>query len=72
MTGVQVETLARAFHDAYERLAPDFGYETREETRQFDPESPNGRLMCAVVEAVVVPLLLELNHPTGHHGGDQK
>jgi hypothetical protein len=39
---------ARAFHEAYERLAPQFGYETRAETREFDPESPNGKLMIAV------------------------
>lgn len=45
--------LARQFHDAYEELAPSFGYETRPETRTFDPESPNGRLMTAVVERVL-------------------
>ena len=44
----QAERLARLFHDTYERLAPKFGYETREETKQFDPESPNGKLMIAV------------------------
>lgn len=42
------EALARRFHEAYERLAPSFGYETRTETRQFDPTTPNGRLMIAV------------------------
>lgn len=41
------EQLARRFHDAYERLAPSFGYETRQETRAFDPTTPNGRLMIA-------------------------
>ena len=45
--------LAILFHDTYERLAPSFGYETREETRKFDPESPNGRLMVAVCEEVL-------------------
>ena len=40
--------LARKFHEVYERLAPDFGYETRKETRDFDPESPNGKLMIRV------------------------
>lgn len=39
--------LAIMFHEAYERLAPSFGYETRTETRAFDPESKNGRLMVA-------------------------
>lgn len=42
-----IET-AKRFHEAYERLAPSFGYETRPDTRQFDPESPNGKLMIAV------------------------
>lgn len=42
------EKLARLFHETYERLAPDFGHEKRQETREFDPESANGRLMLAV------------------------
>jgi hypothetical protein len=41
--------LAQMFHNTYERLAPQFGYETRDDTKVFDPESPNGRLMIAVV-----------------------
>lgn len=40
--------LAVLFHETYERLAPDFGYETRPDTKVFDPESKNGRLMVAV------------------------
>lgn len=40
--------LAIKFHETYERLAPSFGYETRTETRTFDPESKNGKLMVAV------------------------
>jgi hypothetical protein len=47
------EALARLFHDTYERLAPDFGYETRPETRAFDPTTPNGRLMVAVCAQVL-------------------
>lgn len=45
--------VAMLFHDTYERLAPTFGYETREETRQFDPTSPNGALMIAVAASVL-------------------
>jgi len=37
--------LARRFHEFYEQSAPAFGYETKKETKEFDPESPNGRLM---------------------------
>lgn len=52
MTDKQAEALARKFHDVYERLAPSFGYETRSETREFDPSSANGRLMAAVCSEV--------------------
>ena len=44
--------LAEAFHETYERLAPQYGYETRPETRTFDPNSNNGRLMIAVCREV--------------------
>lgn len=47
--------LARRFHEAYERLAPKFGYETRTETRKFDPESANGKLMIAVCAEIAAP-----------------
>lgn len=40
--------LAILFHHTYEKLAPNHGYDTRVETRVFDPESPNGKLMLAV------------------------
>lgn len=42
------EALALKFHNTYERLAPSFGYETREDTREFKPASKNGKLMIAV------------------------
>lgn len=45
----QWEALARRFHETYERLAPKFGYETRFDTKTFDPATPNGRLMIAVL-----------------------
>lgn len=51
--------LATVFHETYERLAPLFGYETRPDTRQFDPESKNGRLMVAVCREIL--LRLEVN-----------
>lgn len=46
--GAGAEDLARRFHDTYERRAPEFGYETRPDTKAFDPSTPNGRLMIAV------------------------
>lgn len=45
--------LAVIFHETYERLAPSFGYETRTETRKFDPESKNGHLMVAVCDELL-------------------
>jgi hypothetical protein len=47
------EQMARLFHDAYERLAPQFGYETRKGTRAFDPSTPNGKLMIATCAEVL-------------------
>jgi hypothetical protein len=48
--------LAIIFHHTYERLAPNMGYDTRKETRIFDPESANGKLMVAVC-AEILPKL---------------
>lgn len=50
---VKAFKLARQFHECYERLAPSFGYETRKETRAFDPHSPNGQLMIAVCRELI-------------------
>ena len=47
------EAFARRFHDEYERQAPEFGYVTRTETREFDPTTPNGRLMVAVCSVLM-------------------
>jgi hypothetical protein len=52
--------LARRFHDTYERLAPDYGYTTRADAREFDPDSPNGRLMAAVCSEVLGALEAEV------------
>ena len=55
VTGIE---LATAFHQAYERMAPDFGYETRKDTKQFDAQSPNGRLMIAVCDEIIRRLVI--------------
>lgn len=47
------EKLARKFHYTYEQLAPSFGYETRKDTKQFDPETANGKLMIAVCKEIL-------------------
>lgn len=45
--------LARRFHEFYEQSAPLFGYETKKETKEFIPESNNGRLMAWVCYEIV-------------------
>jgi hypothetical protein len=49
------EQIAQAFHETYERLAPDFGYETREASAKPWAEVPeqNRSLMVAVVQALI-------------------
>lgn len=51
------ETLARRFHEAYERLAPSFGYETRKESAVAWEDVPerNKALMVAVAAEMLRP-----------------
>lgn len=68
--------LAIWFHDTYERLAPSHGYETRLETRNFDPESKNGKLMVAVcTELLAVQYVTPRDPPDfpelQYNGGDE-
>jgi len=58
ITGID---LAKIFHELYEELAPRFGYSTRTETREFDENSPNGKLM----EAVCCEIINRINFPDG-------
>lgn len=69
------EAIARLFHEAYERLAPAFGYETREETRVPWEEVPehNRHLMIAAASEVLALLFPPSEAPTatpasGEHG----
>jgi hypothetical protein len=50
MPDIPAEAVARRFHEAYERLAPDFGYRTREASAKPWNEVPeqNRALMIAV------------------------
>lgn len=49
------EQLARDFHEAYERLAPEFGYKTRKESAVPWKEVPeqNRQLMIAVAAEII-------------------
>lgn len=50
-----VERIARAFHENYERLAPDYGYRTRRASAVPWSEVPakNKRLMRATIAALL-------------------
>jgi hypothetical protein len=52
---MDAEALARRFHEVYERLAPEFGYQTRQETAVPWGEVPerNKRLMIAVCQELL-------------------
>jgi hypothetical protein len=52
---VTAEELAAAFHVAYERLAPSYGYETREESAVpwHEVPEPNRSLMIAVAGEII-------------------
>jgi hypothetical protein len=59
----RAERLAQLFHEAYERLAPSFGYQTREASAKPWSEVPenNRALMtavCAEVDAARADLLV--------------
>jgi hypothetical protein len=62
------EDIARLFHETYEKLAPSFGYETREDTKVFDPESKNGKLMISVCQSVASKIYIEA-HRDGYIEG---
>ena len=55
------ETIARAFHETYERLAPDHGYSTREASAKPWEEVPeqNRGLMLAVVSDLLARGVIE-------------
>jgi hypothetical protein len=55
--------LATLFHETYERLAPEYGYETRPETRQFDANSKNGKLMIATCAVILAKLSAPYEDP---------
>lgn len=58
------EQLARLFHETYERLSPDFGYKTREDSAKPWDEVPaqNKALMIAVCAAISVSDAIYMPH----------
>jgi hypothetical protein len=59
--GTLPEEIARKFHEAYERLAPAFGYATREASRKpwADVPAQNRDLMIAVCAEILPGILAE-------------
>lgn len=57
----EAEKLAAQFHEAYERLAPSFGYETRKASAKpwADVPENNRRLMTAVCAEILSGMLTE-------------
>lgn len=47
------QELAAQFHLYYELYAHQYGYETREDTKELDFDSPNGKLMIKVCEKII-------------------
>ena len=52
---LDAEALAQQFHEAYEELAPEFGYSTRESSRKPWTQVPeqNRNLMVATVQRLI-------------------
>lgn len=55
----EILEITKKFHDTYEKLASEYAYETREDTKVFDINSSNGKLMYATVNEVIKPILEE-------------
>ena len=55
----EILEITKKFHDTYEKLANEYTYETREDTKVFDINSNNGKLMYATVNEIVSPILKE-------------
>lgn len=63
MTHVQAEGIAQAFHENYERLAPEHSYSTRKASAVpwVDVPENNKSLMIAVVEALLTTGTIKAN-----------
>ena len=55
----EILEITKKFHDTYEKLASEYTYETRKDTKVFDINSNNGKLMYATVNEIVSPILKE-------------
>ena len=61
MNKLELEETTRRFHYIYEQVAKEYGYKTREDTKELDFNSPNGMTMLKTVEMITTPYLEEIN-----------
>lgn len=55
----EILEITKKLHDTYEKLSKEYNYETKKETRVFDINSSNGKLMYATVNEIMSPVLEE-------------
>ena len=55
----EILEITKRFHETYEKLSKEYSYETREDTKVFNVNSNNGKLMYATVNEIVSPILKE-------------
>ena len=60
MNKLDLEETTRRFHYIYEQVAKEYGYKTREDTKELDFNSPNGKTMLKTVETITTPYLEEI------------
>ena len=60
MSKLDLEETTRRFHNIYEQVAKEYGYKTREDTKELDFNSPNGMTMLKTVEMITTPYLDEI------------
>ena len=60
MNKLDLEDTTRRFHNVYEQVAKEYGYKTREDTKELDFNSPNGMTMLKTVEMITTPYLEEI------------
>ena len=64
MNKLDLEETTRRFHNVYEQVAKEYGYKTREDTKELDFNSPNGMTMLKTVETIITPYLEEIERLT--------
>jgi hypothetical protein len=71
---LQLDAIARSFHDAYERLAPQFGYRTREASAKpwDDVPNDNKRLMRATVRDLLNQGVIVAGRPAAQNHGESR